>query len=235
MAVGARPIVLAALGLFLLPTFAVAQERVLRAPAQRPEGPAARAGDGIPVIRGEGTRAPRPTDLRPAGPPPRSLDPSAKAALLKGLKLETGKENDGIVALDTSRGPWRVSPLLSYFPERVWLGFSNVRLFQIEPDSPPTAWLYSTDPVETPTSLARLLLAPLPHVKHYLLDCAVQPEDGFYRVRVYPGETEHTFTGTGHILLVYEAVDTSLAQIEITGHGRVGPWRFYGCEVSPLK
>ncbi len=211
---------------------ASAQERALR--PQRP-GSIGASADAIPVIRGEGGRAPGRTDLEPVGYPPKALDPSAKMGLLKGLRIEGGGADDGLLTLDTTRGPWLVNPARPVSSERVWLGFSNVRLLQIEPDGPPVAWLYSIDPDDEPSSQARLFLAPLPHIRDYLVDCAVRPEDGFYRVRVYPGGTEHSFSGTGHVLFVYEAVDSSLARIEITGHGRVGPWALYSCEVTPLK
>lgn len=168
--------------------------------------------------------------------PPGELSVAQKAALLAELRPSTpAGSDDGILELDTTSGPWKVHPVRPIAPDRAHLRFANVRFLDARPDLPPVAYLSPTDPDDPPTSAVTLVFSPVAAGAAYLVDCAVGSSGGLHRVRVGPGGSEQTFSGTEHLVLVYTAPSTSPAEFTITGHGQTGPWRFYGCEITPLR
>ena len=70
--------------------------------------------------------------------------------------------------------------------------------------------------------------------KKYLIDLSVTGEKFF--VSTLPGSAKETFSGTNHILIVFEAKSSQL-EINLTGQGGSGKyvWWFHSCEVTPLN
>lgn len=70
--------------------------------------------------------------------------------------------------------------------------------------------------------------------KKYLVDFTVSGDKFF--VLADPGNTKETFSGTHHVLVLYEAASAGGATIVLTGTGGGSPvWTFHSCEVTPLN
>jgi hypothetical protein len=81
----------------------------------------------------------------------------------------------------------------------------------------------------------RLRFQP-PAPGNYLVDCRVRNTGETYEVQVYPGGTKQTFAGTEHLVVLHQALNTSVVQFWITAdHPEDKAWKFYGCEVTPLQ
>jgi hypothetical protein len=70
--------------------------------------------------------------------------------------------------------------------------------------------------------------------KKYLIDLSVTGDK--FLVATLPGNAKETFSGTNHILIVFEARSSQL-EINLTGTGGNGQyvWWFHSCEVTPLN
>lgn len=70
--------------------------------------------------------------------------------------------------------------------------------------------------------------------KKYLIDLSVTGDKFF--VTALPGNTKETFSGTHHVLIVFEARSSQL-EINLTGTGANGQhvWTFHSCEVTTLN
>lgn len=70
--------------------------------------------------------------------------------------------------------------------------------------------------------------------KKYMIDFTVTGDKFF--VLADPGNTKETFSGTHHVLILYEASSADGATIALTGTGGGNPvWTFHSCEVTPLN
>jgi hypothetical protein len=71
--------------------------------------------------------------------------------------------------------------------------------------------------------------------KKYLVDFTVTGDKFF--VLADPGNTKETFSGTHHVLILYDAANADGATIALTGTGGAGKsvWTFHSCEVTPLN
>jgi hypothetical protein len=71
--------------------------------------------------------------------------------------------------------------------------------------------------------------------KKYLIDFTVTGDKFF--VLADPGNTRETFSGTHHVLILYDAADAGGATIALTGTGGAGKsvWTFHSCEVTLLN
>lgn len=87
---------------------------------------------------------------------------------------------------------------------------------------------------EARTNKAVFLFVKTVAGKKYLIDFTVTGEKFF--VSISPGNTKETFTGTHHVLIVYEATSSEL-EINLTGKGSSGAvvWTLHSCEVTPLS
>jgi hypothetical protein len=220
----ARAILLAALaGLFASGTRA--QEP--RAAVVRQPRPAIVSAK-IPVVRGEGAAAPREVLVEAGGTPPRALTVEEKNALLSGITY---------VVLNL--GPWRVSPDAPQVEGRADLAYMGSYIVDLTTYDAPAAYFLSrstwTSSSPGPLPTPKLRFQP-PAPGDYFVDCRVRNDGETYEVQVYPGGTKQTFAGTEHLALLYQAVDTSPVQFSITAdHPEDKAWKFYGCEITPLK
>lgn len=215
--------------LLLVPSLAPAQE--IRGDVSRVRG--VQPDRAVWVVSGGPAVAEALPEARPREPAPPTLSGLQKSALLADLRPPSGRDGE-ILEIDTKSGPWRVHPARPVAIDRAHLRLANVRLLDTRPDAPPVAYLYAIDPDAAPTSEATLVFSPVVAGARYLFDCTVGAAEGYHRVRVEPGGAEQTFAPTDHLLFVYEATDASTAEFTITGHGQTAPWRFYGCEITPL-
>lgn len=182
----------------------------------------------IPVIRGEGTPAPRETFEGGRGIPPRELTIHEKNALLSGI---------AVVLVD--QGPWRVSPEAPLVEGRADLAYMGPYMVDLTSYDAPAAYFLSksTWTSSSPGPLPRLKLRFRPPAKgSYLIDCRVRNDGENYEVEVYPGGSKQNFAGVEHLVVLYQAVDTSPVELLVTAdHPEDKAWKFYGCEITPLK
>jgi hypothetical protein len=209
-----------------IPTHAAVQEPVLRDPVRISPEALRTAGD-LWVVRGVGTAVPEARTL-PIDPAPLELTAGQKAALVAGLG-----------AINSSLGPWRVTPGQPLISGKAWLVYSDVQSMAAYSDPQNTQGNVSSYAYFSPLGEyegVRLIFLP-PAIGRYLVDCRVKkiPSSVSYRVTVYPGEAQQTFANTDHLMLVYEAIDLSYAYFAITGTGQGYTWGFYGCEITPLQ
>ncbi|MGH7589787.1 MAG: hypothetical protein ACRELU_14490 [Gemmatimonadota bacterium] len=209
----------------LFPCGALAQEpraAVVRQPQR------AVAAPKIPVIRGEGAAAPQEDLVDAGGVPPRELTVQEKNAFLSGIMY---------VVLDV--GPWRVSPDAPILEGRADLAYLGSFIVDLTTYDAPAAYFLSkstwtsSSPGLMPT--LKLRFQP-PGPGNYLVDCRVRNNGESYEVQVHPGGWNQTFAGTEHLVVLYQAVDTSPARFSITAnHPEHKAWKFYSCEITPLK
>lgn len=181
----------------------------------------------IPVIRGEGAPAPRETFEDRYDVPPRELTVQEKNALLSGM----------VVLLDL--GPWRVSPDAPLISGRADLAYMGPYIVDLTTYDAPAAYFLSkstwTSGSPGPMPSLKLRFRP-PTAGSYLVDCRVRNDGETYEVEVYPGGWKQSFAGTEHLVVLYQAPNTSVAQFRITAdHPQDKAWKFYGCEITPLK
>jgi hypothetical protein len=71
--------------------------------------------------------------------------------------------------------------------------------------------------------------------KKYMIDFTVTGDKFF--ILADPGNTRETFSGTHHVLILYDAADGDGATVALTGTGGGAhpTWTFHSCEITPLN
>lgn len=134
----------------------------------------------------------------------------------------------GAAAFAVVQGPWKLSTTaMTAAGGRLRIAFreaQNVSAY--------IALIYGRPSVtygqNTPGVL--LSLRALAAGERYSVDCRVAPSAGSFRVSA-PGSSG-TFTGLGHVLASYTAVDTNPAILKIERMDSADPWGFFGCDIS---
>ena len=173
-------------------------------------------------VRGQGGRTVDVRSREKQAPVPPPLSAEVKNSLIKsaGVK-ETGQHNSFTL---TPAKPYQSQGSLA-FEEIQYLDPEGNQLTVGNQDS-------AFD--EARTNKAVFLFVKTVAGKKYLIDFTVTGEKFF--VSISPGNTKETFTGTHHVLIVYEATSSQL-EINLTGKGSSGAvvWTLHSCEVTPLS
>jgi hypothetical protein len=190
---------------------------------QQPEAAQRTAVPKIVSVQGQGGKT---LDIRSrarqtAEPPPLSAE--VKNLLIKsaGVKETTQHNSFKVTPAKPSQpqGSLAFEDIAYLEPERNYLSISNQDSFFDGARS----------------NRAVILFIDTAPGKKYLIDFAVTGDKFF--VLADPGNTKETFSGTHHVLVLYNAADAGGATIVLTGTGGGGnpTWTFHSCEVTPLN
>ena len=175
----------------------------------------------IVSVRGEGGKALalRTREKQVAVPPP--LSEEVKNSLIKSAGVKETKPHDSFKLTPAK-------PTLS----QGFLSFEEIQL--LNPESNYLS-IPNQDSFYGASSKAVIFAMKTAAGKKYLIDFTVTGDKFF--VSDYPGNMKETFSGTHHVLIVYESAITSEANIYLTGKGggRDVVWIFHSCEVTQLN
>ena len=176
----------------------------------------------IVSVRGQGGKTVdvRSREKQTAVPPPLSAE--VKNSLIKSAGVKETRSRDSFTL--TPAKPYQSQGSLA-FEEIQYLDPEGNQLTVGNQDS-------AFD--EARTNKAVFLFVKTAAGKKYLIDFTVTGEKFF--VSISPGNTKETFSGTHHVLIVYEATSSEL-EINLTGKGSSGAvvWTLHSCEVTPLS
>ena len=194
--------------------------------------PIQRPGPNVMIVRGTGGKGPvQNSGINGIKVPekPRPLTPGEKLSLA-----------NSVMANSVANMPWTLTPANPVFPNRGWLRFTNptmvssglnqpVAIFKSQSDFLNDLFTPYAEPVDK--SLSVEIKSPVPG-KHYMIDCTVDGGETYY-VRVLPGGAKQTFSGTNHVVVLYEATNNTDLRIAIIAKTSTY-WVFYSTEITPF-